>query len=586
MKINNLLLACICGLLTACSANNEKPFATEQIKLNQVGYYPQQEKIAVLDNCETDEFVILKKENKKVVFTGKAQSNHVCEWSGKTRATLNFSQLTEPGSYLLKAGEMIMPFEIKEHAWKPIADAALKAFYYQRTGMPIEEKYAGKWHRPMGHPDNKAMIHPNAASQKRPAGAIISSPKGWYDAGDYNKYIVNSGFSIGLMQAIYLAFPDYFANQNINIPESGNETPDFLDEMHYNLDWMLTMQDPDDGGVYHKLTTPSFEGFIMPIDCKQQRYAVFKSITATLDFAAVMAQSSIIFAKYDKDYPGFATKAIEAAEKAYAWAQKNPNAFYHQDQLNKEFEPAVVTGAYGDGSAQDEFFWAASELYWATGKAFYGKEALKYAPESFTTPSWGNVASLGTFAWIKPGNKLSDEKLADLTFKQVQNLQNYCNEAIKGAENNAFHAPYGDNPKDFFWGCLAEGGCNEAISLIYGYLLIGNEKYLKNAYRNADYILGRNATGYCYVTGFGIKTPMKPHHRLSGADGIDEPIPGFLVGGPNPGQQDKNDGAIYTSTLPDESYSDVQESYASNEIAINWNAALVAMTSALDALAQ
>ena len=587
MKTRNLLLVGLCALAAACTTTtSEKPLAVEQIKLNQVGYYPFQEKVAVLDNCEADEFAIIDAVTQQKILVGKPQKNNACEWSDKARYTLDFSQLTMPGKYKIEVGDMVMPFEIKKEVWKPVADAALKAFYYQRTGMPIEEQYAGKWHRPMGHPDDKAMIHPNAASKSRPAGTIISSPKGWYDAGDYNKYIVNSGFSIGLMQAIYIYFPEYFAKQNVNIPESGNSTPDFLDEMHYNLDWMLTMQDPADGGVYHKLTTPSFEGFIMPADCKQQRYAVFKSVTAALDFAAVMAQSAGIFANYETDYPGFAKKAVEAAEKAYAWAQKNPNAFYHQELLNKQFEPAVVTGAYGDGSAKDEFFWAASELYWATGKEMYGKEALKYAPETFTTPSWGNVASLGAFAWMKPDSKLDDKALVELAEKQWQNLQNYCEEAIKGADNNAFHAPYGDSPRDFFWGCLAEGGCNQAISLIVGYGLTGKKAYLQNAYRNADYILGRNATGYCYVTGFGVKSPMYPHHRLSGADSIEEPLPGFLVGGPNPGQQDKNDGAVYTTNLPDESYADVQESYASNEIAINWNAALVAMISALDALAQ
>lgn len=107
-----------------------------------------------------------------------------------------------------------------------------------------------------GHPDNHVLIHPSAASPDRPAGTIVSSSKGWYDAGDYNKYIVNSGYSIGLMQSIYQLFLDYFSRQKINIPESNNHTPDLLDEMQFNLDWMLTMQDPEDGGVYHKLTTP------------------------------------------------------------------------------------------------------------------------------------------------------------------------------------------------------------------------------------------------------------------------------------------------------------------------------------------
>ena len=112
------------------------------------------------------------------------------------------------------------------------------------------------------------------------------------------------------------------------------------------------------------------------------------------------------------------------------------------------------------------------------------------------------------------------------------------------------------------------------------------KKYQRYALQNADYLLGRNATGYCYVTGFGDKSPMHPHHRISEADSVEAPFPGMLVGGPNPGQQDKNDmhDAVYPSNYPDESYIDVMQSYASNEIAINCNASLVAFLFWLDAI--
>lgn len=130
------------------------------------------------------------------------------------------------------------------------------------------------------------MVHPSAASTKRSAGTIISSPKGWYDAGDYNKYIVNSGFTLGLILQSYQLHQDRFNALNLQIPESDNKIPDILDEMMFTLEWMLTIQDPTDGGVYHKLTTPNFEGFVMPEDCKQQRYVVQKTTTAALDFAA------------------------------------------------------------------------------------------------------------------------------------------------------------------------------------------------------------------------------------------------------------------------------------------------------------
>ena len=82
---------------------------------------------------------------------------------------------------------------------------------------------------------------------------------------------------------------------------------------------MLTMQDPDDGGVYHKLTTPNFEAFVMPVDCKQDRYVVQKSTQAALDFAATMALAARIYKDYPQ-YQPFCKIAANAAQRAYAWA--------------------------------------------------------------------------------------------------------------------------------------------------------------------------------------------------------------------------------------------------------------------------
>src|SRR5205823_1604009 len=92
--------------------------------------------------------------------------------------------------------------------------------------------------------------------------------------------------------------------------------------------------------------------------------------------------------------------------------------------------------------------------------------------------------------------------------------------------------------------------------------------------------LGRNATGYAFVTGFGTRSPMFPHHRPSQSDSVAAPVPGLLVGGPNPGQQDRCEG--YPSRLPARSYVDAVCSYASNEVAINWNAPLAYLAGAID----
>lgn len=325
-----------------------------------------------------------------------------------------------------------------------------------------------------------------------------------------------------------------------------------------------------------------FEPFIRPDECKQPRYVVSKSVTAALDFAACMAQASQLFAPYAKDYPDFADAALDAAQRAYDWAVAHPDAFYRQNDLNEVYKPEVSTGEYGDSRADDEFFWAASELYLATGRKDYRQMVEKTLPKEFSPSSWGSTAALGVFAWLNPSLKLAaeDQPLAD-GLKQL--LLQYADRAIEGADRTPFHAPYGNRADDFGWGCLAEKCANQANALVYAYRLSGNRAYLDNARRNMDYLLGRNATGYCYITGFGVKSPLHPHHRLSASDAVAAPIPGLLVGGPNPAQQDKAD---YPSNLPDESYSDTLPSYASNEIAINWSAALVALASSLDALGE
>jgi endoglucanase len=138
----------------------------------------------------------------------------------------------------------------------------------------------------------------------------------------------------------------------------------------------------------------------------------------------------------------------------------------------------------------------------------------------------------------------------------------------------------GGNRRDFNWGSNSNAG-NQGILLINAYLLTGDKKYVDGALSNLDYLLGRNATGYCFVTGLGSKPTMFPHHRQSTADGVTEPVPGLLAGGPNPAMQDK---CKYEFTEPETAYTDDDCSYASNEIAINWNAPIVYLANAIEAL--
>lgn len=559
------------AIASTAVAQNPNP-----IKVNQVGYATNDNKTASIEESGWAKNYTITNEKGKRVWKGTAVRTSESPWSKKKRAIIDFSSVTTPGTYTLSNGKDKQQIIITANPYTELSKAAIKAFYYQRSGEAIEAKYAGQYARPAAHLDNNVMIHPSAASEGRPAGTIIQSPGGWYDAGDYNKYIVNSAYTIGIMLDAYEMSPEYFNNLNVNIPESSNVTPDLLDEIAVNLRWMLTMQDPADGGVYHKLTTPNFEGFIKPSECKQQRYVVMKSTAATLDFAATMAKASRIYSRFPS-YKAMADEMMKKACKAYEWAKKNKEVYYRQEVMNRDFDPDVQTGTYGDNRVNDEFFWAEVELFLTTKDMNYVQDFMyNYDQYKFSNPSWGNVMGLSFFSAVAAC------KQADMPYAyELKNLltQQICEVAdgyIATLPNSCFDSPCGNSPRDFGWGCNGEQVCGKGIILLYAYDLTGNSKYLDAAKKVADFLLGRNATGYCFVTGFGTFSPMHPHHRLSESDGIEAPLPGFLVGGPNPGQQDRAEVPNYPSNQPDESYYDSMPSYASNEIAINWNATLVA----------
>lgn len=560
------------------------------IKINQSGYYPKAPKIAVFtsdyrDNEYGDKnfmgFFILKVNSGDTVYKNRlGEIRQSANSTLKTRIA-DFSEFQQKGEYVIYIPGVgtSYPFEIKEEANKEAAVASLKGFYFIRVSMPLEEQYAGKWHRPAGHPDTAVLIHPSAASAKRPAGSVISSSGGWYDAGDYNKYIVNSGITMGTLLSAYEDFSAYFDVLNTNIPESRNAVPDVLDEILYNLRWMMTMQDPNDGGVYNKCTNAGFDGMVMPGVTKLPRYVVQKGTGATLDFAAVMAQAGRILKKYNAQLPGLADSCIKAATYAWQWAQKNPALEYNQNANNQKFEPKVTTGGYGDRNFRDEWFWAASELLVTTGKKIYFDTLSRKMADSVSLPSWNNVGALGYYTLVRAKNGLP--AFAKSTIPAMEKkIVAFADAYLTKADSNAFRTVMGTSRRDFIWGSSSVAA-NQGIALINAYLVTKDKKYVDYALSNLDYLLGRNATGYSFLTGVGSMRVMRPHHRPSVADGIEEPVPGLLSGGPNPGKQDR---CHYDYSDPERAFSDTDCSYASNEIAINWNAPMVYLANAIEAL--
>ncbi len=550
----------------------------ENLRLNQLGFLPDQKKIAIwINEGDEREFWLIEKESQELILKGKTSHNLTSTFSGKKVHVIDFSTLTDSGEYEIILPEIgkSHPFKVQDNLLKDLGKATLKAFYFQRASTSIDSIYAGKWKRSFAHPDHQISIHSSAADSYRPESYKIDGSKGWYDAGDYNKYVVNSGITVATLLSLLEDFPKYLGSLDLNIPESHDKVPDVLNEIQWNLDWMIGMQDPSDGGVYHKLTTAKFEGFVQPVHATHERFVVQKSTAAALDFAAVMAQAHRIFKNYS---PQNSEWYLKAAEKAWHWAEKNPSVIYDQTALNEQFSPAISTGAYGDKNLEDERIWAASELFIATHNLEYWKVIEGASPE-FVLPSWSKVKWLGFYSLLRNHQDLGG--VSQKWFDEVRmHLNLAAEDLLKKRLKTAFLNPMETQKSNFVWGSNAVAS-NQGILLIQAYRLFGETAYLDGAFDNLDYILGRNATGYSYVTGFGLKYPQYPHHRLMAEIDSLGPIPGFLVGGPNPKQQDK---VLYFSAFPDESYLDVQESYASNEIAINWNAALAYLVNALQAI--
>jgi len=534
---------------------------SDQIHLNQIGYYPKAIKkaIVVLPNIAAEASLINATTNKlvqKFPITG----NYDWPLAGDRAQVIDFTTIEKPGTYFFNIPEMgrSHTFEIGAHILSDAFYGAIKGLYYQRASMALDERYAGQWHRKAGHPDTNIKFH---ASTGR-SGEAQPAPGGWYDAGDFNKYIVNACFPLG-----YEQYPLLVQDAALNIPESGNGISDYIDELKYGNDWTLSMQDQD-GGLFHKLTAKRFEGIMMPHEAKSQRYLVGKGTAATLDFAAANAQAFRIYQSVDKSY---AMKCLSAAQLAWNYALSHP-----KDSFSNPTD--ISTGEYGDSNFEDEWKWAAAELYVSTGEKGY----LNYLKKNMPLPrykggeGWRSyMNNLAVFTLLNSKQELPEEWKPKLK----KALMAVADTLLEKIDTNDYFQPI----DRFVWGSSSDV-MNAAMIMAQTYRLTNEVKYLYGVQESVDYIFGKNPLGISFLTGFGKVSPKNIHHRQTNADRIEAAVPGLLSGGPNFMQQDTTDGTIYPKNVaPMKSWVDQESSYASNEICLNWNAPLIYVLGFLEA---
>ncbi len=455
----------------------------------------------------------------------------------------DFSPLAKSGTYSVRVdgNRLESPsFRVAEDVYERSLELAMIGFYGQRCGVAVEFEHEGKrYAKPPCHLGDGLLDYFDPAR----LGESRDGAGGWHDAGDYGKYAVNAAFATGIMLRAWERFPAPLGRLSLPIPESGGALPDYLAEIKFNLDWILRMQFPD-GRVSHKLTRTEFEPMCMPQDDTAQRYYAPWGTDATNCLCAVASQASRVFRPFD---PAYADRCLEAAHRAMAFLRSREAP---------EFPDlgAFKTGMYLRPRDSDRE-WAAFEYWEATGDETAAREiGWMFSMENYLVDvdwDWSQGKNLGVYAYLA-SKRDRDPAL-------VEELETDLVAAADRIVANAKAHPFGRGLKRSYWGCNG-GIARTALNLQAAHDLTGKDEYLAALEDQLSYLYGNNPYGRSFVTGDGHRPPAFPHHRPSVADGIDEPWPGHLIGGPHPTELD---------------WHDVTEDARTNETAINWDAALV-----------
>ncbi|MGA2679211.1 MAG: glycoside hydrolase family 9 protein [Sedimentisphaerales bacterium] len=515
------------------------------IRLNSLGYLlAAQKKATIITKCSN--FTVKDSSKNKTVYSGKVTGPFTQKDVSQTAWIADFSKLNKPGKYYLEVpgvGRSI-DFEIGDKVYDFTFYTAMRAFYLWRCGTEVNAIYNGsRFHHAACHTEDACQDY---ITDLNSPDQIRDATGGWHDAGDYNKYVVNAGVTVGVMFLAWEQFGDKLKNINLDIPDTAPGYPDYLKELKWEIDWLLKMQYPDGSGrVSHKVSTLRFGGFIMPEEETEQRYLTGYSTAATADFVAMAAMAARNFEPYDEKYT---QKCLDAAKKSYE--------FLMTHRENKMADQAAFrTGSYPT-TDQDDRLWASAEMWETTGDPNYLR-AFEWGSSAFEDKidflwDWGSVKNLAMFTYL----------LSKREGKRDGLVEDITRDLLRTADSLVIN-----RNRDIYGRCLDgayKWGCNgtvarECLTLQIANKVSPNPEYVETALDSISHLFGRNYYCRSYVTGLGYKPPMNPHDRRSGGDNVRDPWPGYVVGG----------GHSATD------WQDIEADARTNEIAINWQAALV-----------
>ncbi|MFM2392945.1 MAG: hypothetical protein RLZZ546_927, partial [Bacteroidota bacterium] len=530
------------------------------IKVDHFGYKTNGQKIAVLSDPKSgfnsdDSYTppasmyLRNATTHSTAFTGTPtlwNSGNTHDQSGDKVWWFDFSNFVTPGKYYVTDNNIRSEdFTIGDNVYKNTLKAAFKSYYYQRCNHSKALP-----HSLPGYIDG--ICHSQDITCKKYNDPIPANDKnlsgGWHDAGDYNKY-VNFTYStlIDLLNAY--EYNPHAWNDSLDIPESGNGIPDLLDEIKYELDWLIKMQDSD-GGVFSVVGTLNYQTASPPSADLATRYYGPKTTSASLSAAAVFAYASRQFKKLNMpSMQTYATTLKNKAINAWAWANNNPSTTFYNQSVTLAAGEQEVSAYERDmrklSSAIYLYDITNDNSYKTYVEGNYGKSHL--LQWSFVYPFENPIQqSLLFYAHLKEASASVKSDIVNAYKSSMDGFQDNYPSFINNTD--AYRAFL--KTDNYTWGSNGTKANMGNLYLTYQHynldtLKESNLNKILSAY--TSYFHGINPMGLTYLTNmknFGTANSINSiYHSWFRDNSIWDdakastygPPPGFIPGGPNPG---------------------------------------------------
>jgi len=566
MLSEKILFAALLAVCALSTVSAQTQAVDSRIRLNTVGFLPGFPKQATVAADFTKFWLYEAPNGKTSVYSGGTVSEPMNNADTKEDGLriADFSDFDKPGRYYILTNNTNIgrspEFTVGGDVFAEPFRAAMLGFYLWRCGTAVSASYGGKSYSHNACHTKDGSLKYYTAGREDGIGTK-NGVGGWHDAGDYNKYTVNSGVTVALTLKAWEHFWHILENTAlISVPKSGT-LPAYLAEAKWNLDWVRKMQF-DDGRVSHKLSTLKFGGEVMPDkESETQYYAPWNTMAAAA-FVGQMAIAARIYAPYDK---AFADGCLAQAKHSYNMLMSTDSAFVGHTQA------PFKTGEYGGGGDSDKRLWAAVEMWETTGEPEYLEYAEKHMSGAVGTQiTWSDVSVIAALTYL---NSRREGRNGD----KAESVRTYLVSTADALIKSAAAHGYARNLSLYNWG--ANGTVAGTSYILHSaYLQTGDPKYRHAVQDVAAHLLGRNYYGRSFVTGVGYNPPKNPHDRTSTASRT--PWPGRLIGGPH-NQKSDAPADLRQCATPATCWFDDTRDYWTNEVAINWNAPLAYSLAAL-----